>query len=149
MICWPAGPQCADLESAVTHDDDIPRGGRARLLVVDDSPTALSILRATLEGRHYEVVTASDGREGLEKAQKFSPDLILTDTVMPGMDGFAFLRRLKENAAMRSIPVIMLTSADPPDPERKEQVLPDVFITKTGEFEALLAHIETLLTRPR
>lgn len=146
LACPPAAGRSGEY---VAHDDDVRPASRARLLVVDDSPTALSILKATLEGRQYEVETASDGAEGLEKARAFSPDLILTDTIMPGVDGFAFLESLKENAAMRSIPVIMLTSAEPSDFDHQDQALPDIFLAKSADLEALIAHIEALLKRPR
>jgi CheY-like chemotaxis protein len=132
----------------VTDENETPRNGRTRVLVVDDSPTVLYVLQATLEARHYEVATASDGNEGLEKARAWSPDLIVTDSVMPGVDGFAFLRGLKENSALSVIPVIMLTTGDPHGPNgRNDQVQPDAFVTKTGELGALLAQIETLLKR--
>jgi DNA-binding response OmpR family regulator len=132
----------------VTDENVAKRGGRARVLVVDDSPTALRVLQATLEAEHYEVATASDGGEGLEKVREWSPDLILTDSMMPGVDGFAFLRSLKEEAATGRIPVIMLTSADSRDLDLgKEQLQPDVFVTKSAEMGALLAEIKTLLKR--
>lgn len=132
----------------VTDGNVASPSGRTRVLVVDDSPTALRVLQVTLEAEHYEVATASDGGEGLEKVREWSPDLILTDSMMPGVDGFAFLRRLKENAATARIPVIMLTSGDPRDLDLgKEQLQPDVLVTKSAEMGALLAEIRALLKR--
>ena len=75
-------------------------GGRMCVLVVDDSLTALRLVQAVFESEHYEVVTASDGMEGLEKVQQRLPDLIVTDSVMPGVDGFAFLRKLVRRFAL-------------------------------------------------
>jgi len=132
----------------VTDENIASRSRRTRVLVVDDSPTALRVLQATLEAEHYEVATASDGGEGLEKVREWSPDLILTDSMMPGVDGFAFLRSLKENATTGRIPVIMLTSGDPRDLDSgKEQIQPDVLVKKSAEMGALLAEIRALLKR--
>jgi two-component system alkaline phosphatase synthesis response regulator PhoP len=66
-----------------------------RVLIVDDSPSVLQVLQFVFESEHYGVVTATDGAEGLEKISERLPDLIVTDSVMPGMDGFAFLKKLK------------------------------------------------------
>ena len=132
----------------MTHPQESPGGRRSRILVVDDSPTALYVLQATLESANYEVSTASDGREGLRKVRESIPDLILTDSAMPDVDGFAFIKSLKADAATRSIPVIMLTSADPSDPDlRKEDVQPDAFVIKTYDFARLLDHIHVFLKR--
>ena len=132
--------------------DQNPRspGSRARLLVVDDSATALRLLQAVLEGEHYDVVTACDGREGLEKVQQCRPDLIVTDSIMPGVDGFAFVRTLRENPATRPIPVIMLTSEVPREPEHQHGgSQPDAFVTKSVVMEPLLHRVKELLERTR
>jgi len=122
--------------------------GRARVLLVDDSPATLYLLRAVFEGEQYDVVTASDGLEGLDAVQRCAPDLIVTDAVMPGLDGFALLRRLRENPATRLIPVIMLTSGDSRDPEyHKNAFQPDVFVTKSAEMQPLLGQVRDLLKR--
>lgn len=118
----------------------------ARVLVVDDSPTVLSLLQAALEGHHLEVLTASDGVEGLEKIRQFSPDLIVTDSIMPRLDGFGLLARVREDPATRRIPVIMLTS-DPDDPRPGGDIQPDAVITKSAQIEPLLAEIRSLLRR--
>ena len=132
----------------MTDEHSTVSSGRARVLVVDDSPTALRLLRAVFEAEHFDVVTANDGGEGLEKVQQCRPDLIVTDSIMPGVDGFAFLRRLKENPATRLIPVIMLTSGDLRDPKYQDSELqPDVFVTKSMEMEPLLNQARELLKR--
>ena len=132
----------------MTDQNRTPSLGRARVLVVDDSPTALYLLRTVFEGEQYEVVTATDGIEGLDEVQRRAPDLIVTDSVMPGLDGFALLRRLRENPATRLIPVIMLTSGDPSDPEyQKNDLQPDVFVAKSAEMLPLLREVRGLLQR--
>ena len=85
----------------------------SRVLIVDDSETIVNFLRMILESEHYEVDTAADGTKALAKAHQSLPDLIITDSIMPGMDGFAFLHALRADPATEAVPVIMLTSGDP------------------------------------
>ena len=116
------------------------------MLVVDDSPTVLSLLRAALESHDYEVATAGDGAEALKTIRQAAPDLIVTDSIMPGLDGFGLLGQLKEDASTRGIPVIMLTS-DPDDPRPAGDAQPDAIIIKSAHMEPLLAQIRGLLQR--
>ncbi|HFD88226.1 MAG TPA: response regulator [Gammaproteobacteria bacterium] len=82
------------------------------ILVVDDSATDQYALRAILEKHGYKVSVASNGREGVEMAQKLGPDLILMDVVMPELNGFQATRELTRGAETSGIPVIMVTSKD-------------------------------------
>lgn len=84
----------------------------AKILVVDDSETHLYSLRKILEGADHEVVTADDGEAGVEKAGTESPDLILMDVVMPGLNGFQATRKIRRNPATAEIPVIFVTTKD-------------------------------------
>ena len=88
-----------------------PGAARARrkVLVVDDSATVL-LAERTLLSRSYEVVTARDGQEGVDKALAERPDLILMDVMMPRMNGFDAVARLRSHPATRLIPVIMVTT---------------------------------------
>ncbi len=83
---------------------------RKKILLVDDSSTVLLMERMILSKNEYDVVTARDGQEGVEKALSEKPDLILMDVVMPRMDGFEACRRLREQDDTKSIPVIMVTT---------------------------------------
>jgi DNA-binding response OmpR family regulator len=83
---------------------------KKKILLVDDSPTVLLLERMILSKDGYEIVTAKDGLEGVEKAQAERPDLILMDVVMPRMDGFEACRKLRERDETRSIPIIMVTT---------------------------------------
>jgi CheY-like chemotaxis protein len=108
-----------------------------RVLIVDDSPSVLRILQFVFESAQYDVTTASDGAEGLRKVGEQLPDIVVTDSVMPGMDGFEFLRKLREQPTTSAIPVIMLTSEEPSqflDPEST----PDAFVKKSADFAPLL-----------
>src|SRR5690606_34203512 len=82
----------------------------ARILVVDDLLPNTKLLEAKLTREYYDVITASGGYEALEKAAKFSPDLILLDVMMPEMDGFETCRKLRADPELSHIPVIMVTA---------------------------------------
>lgn len=122
----------------------------SRVLIVDDSETIVNFLRMVLESEKYEVDTAFDGTEGIAKVHQSLPDLIITDSIMPGMDGFAFLRELRTNPATEAIPVIMLTSGDPHDPDHIVRTpQPDVFVKKSADLEPLLAEVRDALAKRR
>jgi DNA-binding response OmpR family regulator len=122
----------------------------SKVLIVDDSETVLHFLRVLLERENYEVDTACDGTEGLTKVHQSLPDLIVTDSIMPGMDGFAFLRALRADPATETVPVIMLTSGDPHDPDHIVRApQPDAFVKKSADFGPLLAEIRDALNRRR
>ncbi len=81
----------------------------ATILLVDDDPVFVDATKTVLESQ-YQVITAYDGDEGLEKARKQKPDLILLDIIMPTQDGFYVCEQLKKDPKLANIPVIMLTS---------------------------------------
>lgn len=80
------------------------------ILVVDDSPTERHILVELLTRNGYQVITAENGEEGIEKAKSEMPDLILMDVVMPGLNGYQATRTLTRDEQTKSIPVIVCTS---------------------------------------
>jgi len=82
----------------------------ARILIGDDEPFLRDMVAFKLRNQGHDVTVAVDGGQALELAQTGRPDLILLDVMMPGLDGFEVLRRLKADAALRAIPVIMLTA---------------------------------------
>ncbi len=84
----------------------------ATILIVDDSPTELYVLKNILEKGGYTIISAGDGAAGVERALSDMPDLILMDVVMPGMNGFQATRRLSKNPKTSEIPVIMVTTKD-------------------------------------
>jgi DNA-binding response OmpR family regulator len=122
----------------------------SRVLVVDDSETVVNFLRMVLESQKYEVDTASDGNEGLAKAHQSLPDLIITDSIMPGMDGFSLLHALRADPATEAVPVIMLTSGDPHDPDHiVRDPQPNAFVKKSADLEPLLAEVRAALYHRR
>ena len=80
------------------------------VMVIDDEADIVKVLRGLLEAHHYEVVEASDGESGFVKVKAQPPDLILLDVMMPKMDGYTFLKKLKADTELGCIPVIVLTA---------------------------------------
>jgi DNA-binding NarL/FixJ family response regulator len=87
----------------------------ARILVVDDTPANLSLLLDALTEVGYEILVAESGRSALALLDHTTPDLVLLDLVMPGMDGIATCLRLKERAECRDVPVLFMTAVDEPE----------------------------------
>lgn len=115
----------------------------AKILVVDDEPVIVKLLTVTLEKRGYDVVSASDGAEALDKVALSPPDLVLLDINMPGMDGFETLERLKSDESTALIPVVMLTGMykDRDDRLRCLDLGADDFLTKPFDNEELIVRI--------
>ena len=80
-----------------------------RILVVDDEPDVQEMIKATLEGAGYQVITADNGREAVDKARNEKPDGVVLDIMMPEMDGFAACKELKHNRETNTIPILILT----------------------------------------
>lgn len=87
------------------------KNAKARILIVDDEPDYVETIKHHLEWSSYETITAGNGSEGLEKAEKEKPDLILLDTSMPVMNGHEMLEQLAKKPELKGIAVIMVTAA--------------------------------------
>ncbi len=87
----------------------------SKVLVIEDDSFLRGVLARKLKEEGFEVLEAKDGEEGLQKAQEESPDMILLDIVLPEMDGFEVLSRLKDNEKSSHIPVIILSNLGQPD----------------------------------
>src|SRR5689334_11903445 len=83
---------------------------KRRILVVDDSALVAEAVKAKLEASNYDVSVAHSGEEALAEVQKDMPDLMILDVYMPGIDGFEVCRRLREDPATQSLPIVMLSS---------------------------------------
>ncbi len=83
---------------------------KRRILVVDDSQLVAEAVKVKLEASNYDVSLAYSGEEALEKVKESSPDLMILDVYMPGIDGFEVCRRLREDPATESLPIVMLSS---------------------------------------
>ncbi len=120
------------------------------LLVVEDVPDILRLLEMTLKFKGYRVVTAVNGQEALDQIQMERPALIITDILMPKMDGFSLVHRLRLNPATRDIPVVFL-SATYVAPEDKAFALTigvTRFMEKPVDFDGFLPMIEHLIEQP-
>ncbi len=84
----------------------------ARILIVDDSPTQMHVLKKMLLKHKHEIITAVNGEDGIAVAKAEIPDLILMDVVMPKINGFQATRRISKNASTRHIPIILVTTKD-------------------------------------
>jgi DNA-binding response OmpR family regulator len=117
-----------------------------RILVVDDDPSVTSVLKRGLAYEGFAVDTAADGVEGLRIARERTPDLVVLDIMMPGLDGLEVLRRLREADAR--LPVIMLTAKDAPaDQVAGLEHGADDYVVKPFTFEVLVARVRALLRR--
>lgn len=121
---------------------------RKRILIVDDEPELVKAMQIRLKVAGYELITAGDGQEGLEKAKKERPDLVLLDLLMPKMDGFQTLERLKQDRETKSIPVIMLTAkSQMADAHKTADLGAEDYIVKPFDYIAVLGKIKKALQR--
>ena len=116
------------------------------ILVVDDNPTNIKVLFSVLEGENFRVLVAKSGESALEKLKIISPDLILLDVMMPGIDGFEVCRQLKETDTVQAIPVIFMTAlSDEANKVRGFSLGAVDYITKPIQHQEALARIRTHL----
>jgi two-component system alkaline phosphatase synthesis response regulator PhoP len=123
-------------------------GTRPKILLVDDDPDFLEATKQILLANRFEVITAKDGDEGIQKARFENPDLIFLDVIMPGKDGYTVCYELRKNPQTRPIPIIMLTAIGQQlsKPEYAVDIaidhLADDFIDKPVDTQTLLKKIE-------
>ena len=118
---------------------------RARILVVDDEPQLIRVLRTGLKSRGYDVRGAADGESGLETFNEWHPDLVITDLAMPNIDGLEFCKRLR---AISQVPIIVLSAKG--EEKTKVEALDigaDDFVTKPFGIDELLARVRASLRR--
>lgn len=118
----------------------------ARVLAVDDNAANLEILETRLRAQGYEVLTATDGEQALQRARAATPDLILLDVNMPGKDGFQVCRELKADPSLPFMPIILVTArSDPSDIVAGLDAGGDEYITKPLDQAALVARVRSIL----
>jgi two-component system cell cycle response regulator len=118
----------------------------ARILVVDDILPNVKLLEAKLSAEYYDVLTATNGPDALKKVASESPDLVLLDVMMPGMDGFEVCTKIKQDPALAHIPVVMVTAlTDPQDKVRGLESGADDFLSKPINDMALMARVRSLI----
>ena len=118
----------------------------ARILVVDDQRTNAEMVSGLLGNLGYEVDVAANGEEALQRVASKAPDLVISDILMPRMDGYELCRRLRASAATALLPVILVTSAEP-QTERVKGVEAgaDDFLAKPVNWAELFARVKRLL----
>ena len=118
----------------------------ARLLVVDDEPNIIELLSASLRYAGFEVETARSGPEAVRVARVMNPDLLVLDVMMPGMDGFDVVRRLRADGVR--VPVLFLTARDSTEDKISGLTLGgDDYVTKPFSLDEIVARIQAILRR--
>ncbi len=118
------------------------------VLVIDDEPDLLRLLDYNLSRSDYLVLTASDGERGLEAARRHHPDVVILDVMMPGLDGWEVIKRLRAEPNTASTPILMLTSkAEEADRVVGLELGADDYMTKPFGVRELLARVKALLRR--
>ena len=149
MTETPQAPRPEGVEGQAVGESEAPRG-KARILVVEDTDVIRETLRRTLTRAGYEVVVARDGAEGLERARAERFDLVSTDVVMPGLDGYELTRRLRRLEGYRDVPILMVTSkAERIDRLRGFDAGVDAYLTKPTDAAELLRAIDEHLVSAR
>jgi two-component system phosphate regulon response regulator PhoB len=121
---------------------------KQRILVVDDEPEAVELVEFNLKGAGYEVATASDGAEALNKARRIQPSLVILDVMMPEIDGMEVCKLLRRDPATSAIPIIMLTAkASEVDRVLGLELGADDYVVKPFSPRELVLRVKKLLTR--
>ncbi|MFH1360549.1 MAG: response regulator [Candidatus Omnitrophota bacterium] len=115
-----------------------------KILVIDDEPDLVDVVKARLELNHYQVISAKDGQEGLEKVKKEKPDLVILDIMMPRMDGYTFVLEFKKIADLKKTPIIVLTAKDQLQDIFKVEGVTE-YVVKPFESEKLIEKVDRLL----
>jgi CheY-like chemotaxis protein len=121
-----------------------------RILLADDSITIQKVVELTFSDGDYEITTANNGARALQKLAENTPDVILSDIIMPEKNGYELCEFVKSHPEYRHIPVILLTGTfEPFDPDRAEKAGCDAVVTKPFESQALISKVEELIERRR
>ncbi|MGI8778385.1 MAG: response regulator transcription factor [Acidimicrobiales bacterium] len=123
---------------------------RTRVLVIDDDPVILELLRINFEIEGFEVISACDGQEGLRRAGTDHPDVILSDIMMPRLDGLELLARLRGDPATAEVPVVLLSAkAQRAEVDRGLALGADDYVTKPFDPLELLDRVNAALDKRR
>jgi len=119
-----------------------------RILIVDDTENIVKLVKMYLEHHHYEVITAYNGQEGLDKAKAESPDLIILDLMLPRINGYKVCGLLKRDIKYAKIPIILFSAkTQEKDMKLGRDVGADAYLTKPFEPDVLLSKINEFLVR--
>lgn len=138
------------MQQNATWQNDQESKPLLKALIVDDEENIIELIRLGLRYEGFQVEAAADGEQGVTMAQRLTPDVIILDVMMPGIDGLEVLRRLRSNPITSDIPILMLTAKD----EVSDRILglqtgADDYLTKPFDFYELLERIRAILRRQK
>ncbi|MFC2092015.1 PleD family two-component system response regulator [Elusimicrobiota bacterium] len=117
---------------------------KKKILIIDDSPTVAITLQMHLEDDGYKIIKASDGLTGLKKIRATMPDLVISDLMLPGIDGYEVCKRTKDDPATCSIPFIFLTGKEYCAHSHNGTKRAEYYITKPYDIDSLLKKIHEI-----
>lgn len=121
-----------------------------KVLIIEDDPATLRLVDYSLKQEGYQVVTASNGLDGIRKAIGLSPDLIILDVMLPGMDGFEICYRLKSEQTTANIPIMMFSAkAQEIDKGTGMKVGADDYLTKPSAPADIVSHVQKLMAKKK
>jgi two-component system response regulator MprA len=137
-------------DTNATQQDSQESRPLLKVLVIDDEESIIDFIKLGLRYEGFQVEAAADGEQGIVAAQRISPDVIILDVMMPGIDGLEVCRRLRANPTTSDIPILMLTAKD----EVSDRILglqtgADDYLTKPFDFYELLERIRAILRRQK
>lgn len=119
---------------------------KKRVLLIEDDPSSVRLVSYTLEQEGYEVLTATNGLEGLKKVREEAPDLLVLDVMLPGLDGFEVCRRLRADEQTAGLPVLMLSAkAQETDKTTGLKMGADDYLAKPADPSEIVARVANLL----
>ena len=114
-----------------------------KILIIDDEPEILDLVRLALEKATYQVITCDTGRRAWDVIQQEKPDLIVLDVMLPGIDGYSLQIKMSQESSTRDIPIIVLTALEPSRTLFKKFSQVVAFMTKPFKTEELLENVRT------
>lgn len=124
------------------------QASKSRILVVEDDPDLRTILRLQLGAHDFEVTEAVNGAEGFAAVKQTPPDCVILDLMMPVMDGFGFLKRVRSILDLQNLPILILTaSEDERNKIRGFQYQADAYMSKPYDLDALTVEVKRLLAK--
>lgn len=135
-------------ESGIGDSRSKPLRDRKKLLLIDDDPNLILLVKDYLEFRGYEVITTGNGREAVKILDREIPDLIICDVMMPEMDGYSFVKHVRESSRTNWIPVLFLSAkGQSQDRVKGLNIGADIYMVKPFEPDELVAQIEASLNQ--
>ena len=120
----------------------------AKILIIDDEPGVLKSMEEAVSAQGHQVICSADGEDGYKKACSELPDLIITDLILPKIDGWRICQKLKSDAKMKSIPVVITSAFVGDESPARSIELGDSYLAKPFKSDSLITKIQELLKTP-